>query len=344
LSNRKNKNLIGLVVGLVVSALIIWFLFRDLNWENLRSYFKSINLYYLPVVWLIAWSGYWIRAARWKLLLPSEYKCSLRELYQATALGIFASWILPLRAGEFIRPWALSRKGEISFSAALASIVVERVFDVLALLILVGICVPQIEDIPPLVSAGSYVLGAIAGAISLVMIAAYISGEWLNQTLDKTLGLFFSEESEIKKKILSMAQEFTTGLSSINSATEFAKVILFSGLLWLSFVGIYWSCLWCFSEFTSPFTAALLTVMVALAIAAPSGPGFVGTFQFGCVLALTNLSDYPKEFSLAYSVFVHAVQVAVGVVLGLLVLKQLNLNFSALTASLSQKKPAEEAS
>ncbi len=332
------NNLTGLVVGLLVSVVVIWFLFRDLDWPSLSSYFERINYQFIPIVLLFSWSSYWLRALRWKLLIPTNNSVALKNLYHATSLGLLASWILPLRAGEFIRPWALSKSDKVSFSSAFASIVVERVFDVLALLVVLGICLPQIEDIPPVVAAGSYILGALASVISVVVVVAYLSGEWLLKTLDSVLGLLFSEGSKLRDSIISMAEEFTTGLRSISSFSEFFKAILYTIGLWMAFIGMYWSVLWCFGETGSAFLAALVTVMVGLAIAAPSGPGFVGTFQFGCVLALTTLSGYTKEFSIAYSVLNHALQAGFGVLLGLLSLKSMGLSFSSLTSSIKSSQ------
>ncbi len=341
MKEANRNNLAGLVLGILVSVVIVWFLFRDLDWTSLSSYFESIRYQFIPIVLLFCFASYWLRALRWRLLLPSQKgSAGLGNLYHATSLGLFASWILPLRAGEFIRPWALSKNEQVSFSSAFASIVVERVFDVLALLIVLGICLPQIENIPPVVAAGSYILGGLASAIAIVVVVAYLSGEWMLRTLDRVLALFFSEDSKLRENIVGIAEEFTTGLRSIRSFTEVFKVIFHTIGLWIAFIGMYWSVLWCFGEGGSAFLAALLTVMVGLAIAAPSGPGFVGTFQFGCVLALTTLSGYPKEFSIAYSVLSHALQAGLGVILGLISLKSLNLSFSSLTGSIGQSQNA----
>jgi uncharacterized membrane protein YbhN (UPF0104 family) len=60
----------------------------------------------------------------------------------------------------------------------------------------------------------------------------------------------------------------------------------------------------------SLFAGLLISVTIAFAVAAPSSPGFIGTFQFGCALTLTNILNLSQEFSLAYGLVVHAIQTA----------------------------------
>jgi hypothetical protein len=72
----------------------------------------------------------------------------------------------------------------------------------------------------------------------------------------------------------------------------------------------------------------MVNVIVALAVAAPSAPGFVGTFQFGCLIALSTLYDYPKEFSVAYSVVIHVVQAVIIIAVGSTVLFRRGLKLS----------------
>ena len=84
--------------------------------------------------------------------------------------------------------------------------------------------------------------------------------------------------------------------------------------------------------------ALTVTVMVGLALAAPSGPGFVGTFQAGCVVALSGVFGVSKEISVAYSIFAHAVQAIVGILVGLYSLYRQGLSFSGMLDALGSRE------
>jgi uncharacterized membrane protein YbhN (UPF0104 family) len=86
--------------------------------------------------------------------------------------------------------------------------------------------------------------------------------------------------------------------------------------------------LWAFGEFPSWWVGLILNVIISLAVAAPSAPGFVGTFQLGCIVALANMHGYSKEFAMAYSVIAHVLQIVLMVIAGLVVLHLRGLSFS----------------
>jgi len=117
-----------------------------------------------------------------------------------------------------------------------------------------------------------------------------------------------------------MAAEFVDGLKAISSFRELLLVLWWSMALWLTMAAWFQIALWAFGTSPSYSTGLLVTVMVALAVAAPSAPGFIGTYQAGCVIALTVLGSYSREFSIAYSVVTHTLQAVIIVGMGFLVL------------------------
>ena len=311
----------GPIFGILISAVALYVLFRDVDFDVLAAEFKRFHFIVLPLVILIAYSTMYIRALRWRYLLPSNLVLKTSDLFQAIILGFFATCLLPLRAGEFVRPWFLSRWEDVSFAAAFASVVTERVFDVLAILLLLGFALGHIENPPELVILGSKVLGAIALAILAVMIAAYFVGEQLLRFLERTLlFLFRGRKTRLCEKLLATAEEFLAGLRAISSFGQLLAVIGYSLALWLISSVFYQTCLWLFGEYPSFLVGLTINVMIALAVAAPSAPGFLGTFQAGCAIALVTIFKYSMEFSLAYSLAAHIIQVLIIVGTGAVIL------------------------
>lgn len=334
----------GILIGVVISAALLVYLLSGLEWTVFFREMKKIQLAFIVPLFLLYILSSWIRAKRWHLLLPGGKNLSTRSLFNACVLGNLASYALPLRAGEFVRPWVLSRSQPISFAASFASVVTERVFDVLAMLTLLGICLFQIDNPPPLVTVGAQILAVLALGIASVMLLAYFKAEFLLNLAEKIIAVVLSKMPQLRENIMNLAREFVGGLRAISSGKDLLLIIIWSYVLWLEFAFIYHIMLLAFGENPSLWVSQVLNVMIALAIAAPSAPGFIGTFQFGCVTALTGIYGYSQEFALAYSVFSHSLQVIFTALVGILCLKNEGLHFGELKRSKSSELAASPAS
>ena len=278
---------------------------------------NALRVSYVVLIALVSLVTLWLRALRWKYLFPSEVVLEGDKLFKSMLVGFFASSVLPLRAGEFVRPFMLSKWQNVSFSMGFATVVAERVFDILALLVMLVCCLFTMTEVPEVVSHGAVVLSAIAFAIVLMMFCAYARPDALLAVASRVLGLLPARLSPLSEKLLAMLEEFVTGLRVIGSFKELACIISYSLLIWLT-IGLLYQCgLYAFGHFP-PFVVGLTTsVFVAFAVAVPSAPGFVGTFQFGCNLALSTVFGYSEEFALAYSVLLHVIQTVVCVLGGM---------------------------
>ena len=104
------KRRLQLAVGLLISAVAVWFSMRDVDPSAVWQALRGAN--YLGFVAAVASTviGFWIRALRWRSLIAAPRRLSLEGLFSATMIGFMANNVLPLRLGEFVRPWALARR------------------------------------------------------------------------------------------------------------------------------------------------------------------------------------------------------------------------------------------
>jgi uncharacterized protein (TIRG00374 family) len=332
-SRRSNKvrHALGLLISLGISGGILAYLATHLDWSKVGQYLGEVNLWYLPpsVVLLIGLG--WMRAMRWKYLLPNRDHLSIRPLFDATMMGFFANFVLPLRAGELVRPWLISRWQPVSFSASLASILTERLSDAVCLLTLLVLCLTQV-DAPPVILTGAKALGVLSGVLLVIVIASYrLPGrveQLFHRIVNLTLARFAPATAE---KLNGMVVEYFVGIRSIRSGRDLFMVLFWSFAMWILLAGWYHLLLLAFGESPSLWVAMVLNVFVALAVAAPSAPGFLGTFQAGCIIALSTLFGYSQEFAMAYSVIGHALQFAFNITLGLIILQSRGLKLGQLT-------------
>lgn len=329
--NRNHSAKAALILSIVFSAGLLVALFSNLNWETFFIQLRKVRYEYLALYVVTIVIGFVLRALRWKYLLPTTQTYSLRSLFDANIIGFGANMVLPLRGGEFVRPWLLSRWEGVSFAPAFASIVTERVFDVLTLLALIGITFVRMDEVPEIVIYGSGALGCLAGGILLVMFFGYLLGDRFVQIVEAIMNrLLGSRLPGFKLWAINFLRGFLEGLRAISSFKALLMVLIYSVALWLLGAFGYQVVLWCFGEVPSWWVGMAVSLLVCLAVAAPSAPGFVGTFQFGCCLALCNIYHYPKEFALAYSILAHVCQVIVLAIGSAILLQLRGLKFSQL--------------
>lgn len=327
----RTKHWIGILLSLGISGAILGYLVTHLDWAMVGRYLEQVNLWYLPVAVLGLPVLGWMRAMRWKYLLPNRHNLSVRALFDATMIGFFASFVLPLRAGEFIRPWVLSRWQPVTFSASFASILTERLSDAICLLTLLAICLTQVETVPAVILAGAKALGLLSLVLIGVVVASYaLPGKverLFHRMTDATLGRIAPATAT---RINGMVLEYFIGLRSIRTFGDLFMVMFWSFTMWGLLAGWFHLLLLAFGETPSPWVGLVLNVCVALAVAAPSAPGFIGTFQAGCIIALSTLYGYSQEFAVAYSVIAHALQFIFNVAIGLVILHLRGLTFGQL--------------
>ncbi len=323
--------------GLVSVAILVALGWR-LDWSVLLTELGKLHWAYVPLLILITLATFWVRALRWRHLLPDGAGVSRVSLFEATLVGSTATFILPLRVGEVIRPWVLSRWQPIKFSAGFASIVVERAFDALTLLILLGVAIPQLESVPPIVSAGAKIVTVLAVAVLAVMVTAYLGSSQLVRLGERMIMAMLGKKwPKLAEKLVGMVEDFLKGLRGISSVKDLAWSIFWSAVLWALLVTLYQVGLWSFGVDASIWVGVTVCVMIALAVAAPGAPGFVGTFQLGCVVALA-IFGYPEEFGVAYSIVLHAIQAATVVICGFVVLHRRGLHFSDISQQATQQE------
>jgi uncharacterized protein (TIRG00374 family) len=322
---------IAVFVSGLLSLTILLVLGMRLDWSVLLTELGKLHWAYIPLLIFITLAIFWVRALRWRHLLPEGAGVSRVSLFEATLVGATATFILPLRVGEVVRPWVLSRWQAVKFSAGFASIVVERAFDALTLLMLLGVTIAHLESVPPIVSAGAKVVMVLAVAVLMMMVTAYLGANQLVRLGERMIMAILGKKwPALAEKLVGMVEGFLKGLRGVSSLKDLAWSIFWSVILWGLLVGLYQVGLLGFGVEASIWVGVTACVMIALAVAAPGAPGFVGTFQLGCVVALA-IFGYSEEFGVAYSIILHAIQAVTVVICGFVILHRRGLHLSDLS-------------
>ncbi len=282
---------IGIAISIVFFGLFIYYLYPHL--DSLANALSDAQYYWLLPAISANILAFYFRAERWKILLKHIKKIRIPPLFRSILIGFMASNILPVRIGEFVRAYIIGRRERISKSAAFSTIVVERVFDifcVLLMLVFVSIIYfPKITGQNAIETKNKLVIvGFIGLALSLAIIIFLILIREKRDLALKVVNIFLSPlPSRWATKILDIFDNFASSIRFFNSAWDLARIMFWSIIMWSIFgFNIYFVFI-AFHRYEISFVAALfMVVILALAVAIPAAPGFVGTFHAAALMGI----------------------------------------------------------
>lgn len=312
----------SLILSLLVSGVFLYLAFRNVQLDELGAALGRVDGGWLLVAIGVSVLIMVFRAWRWQLeLLPLDY-VPLGRLWVITAVAYMAINLLPVRLGEVVRPWLLSRRSNVSFSNVVGNVVLEKTLDsvVIVFYILVGLL--TIENLPLWVRRGA-IFPAVAAAIlvSLVLLfwwrgEAFVD-RWVLRLLPQRFG------GNLKKILASVAD----GMRIIPNPGLLLVVFVVSLVLW--FLPILSSYIMTLAfGLNVPFSAALVVfIFVGFGTALPNLPGMIGPYQYACILAL-GLFGVSEVDGLAYGLVLNAVQFLTIIAQGLLALPIAGVSFA----------------
>jgi uncharacterized protein (TIRG00374 family) len=218
--------------------------------------------------------------------------------------------VLPLRIGEVVRPVLVSRREKLPVSGLLASILLERIFDMFTILLLFGVSALLVPVSPQVRQWGlmlTTLAVAVGGAVILIRWQERLALGMLRRVCDLL-------PEKLGTGIYGFAGGFVKALEILDSAAAFVLALAWSLYLWLVIASIYLLGLIAF-DIQAPLLVGSLvvTAVVAIAVSVPSAPGYIGSFQIGCVLSLAIFAVAESE-AVAYSIVLHVTQ-TIGVIL-----------------------------
>jgi len=294
-------------LGLVISAVSLAIALRNLQLPKVWQALQKARYWWIVPGVVVYFFGVWGRTWRWHYLLRPLRRVSLRRLFPVVAIGYMGNNVYPARAGEVIRAYVLKRKERVSISASLATIIVERTFDGLVMLIFVFIGLP-FTPMPGWLQRMVILASALFFGALLVFFIFAVRPRWaqvLYEPLaDRLLPQRWREPAD------GSFQRFMKGLSSLRSGRDVLMIFATSVLIWLAETVKYWFVMHAFAEpgngFPVPFyVLMLMNGVVNLATTVPSSPGYVGTFDLPGIEILA-IFGVLRDVAVVYTLVLHA--------------------------------------
>ena len=322
---------IRIIISLCISAICIFFATKNVQWAELKTIISQIQ--YLPLVlgFLISTLTFWLRAFRWQILLSPFQKIPNFQLLKWQVGGLLINNLLPFRIGEFVRAYWTGHKTSIPKSSVFATIVMERLLDILSLAVIAFFLILYLGfnrfniTIPKELMIAIGIIFLFLFIFTIFFLPNMNIKTWVNPLL-----------KILPQKISEMILRFAEGLSIFKNKKEILKVILLSPLIWIVDIGIIAILSRCVQLNLSWIEAGLLSVGLILGVMIPAAPGAAGTYEAGGVTAL-GLIGISKTLALSFVLILHSYQFLIILALGIPVL--ISEGFSL--KQFIQKKPLE---
>lgn len=325
------------VFGIVVSLVFTYFAFRDTNFGEVWQALKSVDYIWLLPALLSMGLSHFLRAVRWHYLCEPIKYIKTGPLFSATMIGYAANNIFPLRLGEFFRAYALAQSQVISKTSVFATIIVDRLLDILSLVVLMAVSVYFLpensseDSIIPMIKQGGYFVSAGAVALIVVMIL-------MMQKTDATLS-FFSKflPHKLFGLLNKTVRSFLQGFMVFKKAEHYIAISTLSILIWLLYSGTVFFSFVAFRFELGYGAAIVLLVIISLGLMIPSSPGFIGTYHLFCKAGLAIYAIGDVE-AVSFAVISHAMNTVPFTFVGLYYFWRENLSFSTINV----KEPVGE--
>jgi len=313
-----------LIIGLIVAIAAVYYTMRNVSVSELMESFRHVNYIWLLPTFVLMCLTYVARAIRWRVLLLPVKEVKTWDLFSPLMVGFMAG-VLPARAGELVRAYLLGKKFELSFASSLATIVVERLFDMILLLFLFSwILVFHGEIFDGNIAWSGISIKDLAfqfGIVSLALVLFLIAFIYLlTFHNEKAMALVhwlirpFPEKWQLK--LILMTETFSQGLGVFRSIKALALIGVATVGVWGLIVLQYYPLYWAYNlQDKSVASLILLTVMVCILITVLPTPAFLGSFNAGVLIALHEIMGEAEVATVSFGFVAWGVNFAV-IVLG----------------------------
>lgn len=317
--NSKVKNILQWVLSGLILIVSVYFTVNQIDFDKLLVALQGVNYWWTVLPIPIVVLSHWMRAVRWKTFLAPFFEAkSTLNLFSAVMIGYLFNNILP-RGGEFIRPYVISKREKVSYTSVFGTIIVERVIDLITLLMLFALSFAInsekiVNAFPDTANPQNLLFLSVAMflVIFLGMYAPFV--DFMLKILVKPFSQKFYD------KLHSLFEKFRHGFAIIKTPSRYFKIVIESLLIWAFYaLPLY------VTFFAFPFQdtlqlgwedALLLIIVSGVGVTIAPVPGAVGVYHWLVSNAMFRLYGLELEMGLAYATVVHAVNLIIQIILG----------------------------
>src|SRR3972149_9852740 len=329
-----------LIITFLITLGALYYTFKNITFSELLKALSTVNYISLLPAILIIILTYFFRAIRWKYLVaPLKNGVKVSDLFSPMMIGFMGN-LLPARAGEFIRAYLLGKKENLSFSVSFATVFVERLFDLICLMLIMTWLLVFRADI--FLSAGNFKdvavvnilrkFGLLTFIISIgIVLFSYLLLHFREKMLNVIRFIVKPFPARFSCGLIEFINSFAQGLGILNDIKSIFLISILSAILWIFMILSYYPFYLAFGFTELPYISILvLIVVVGVLISIFPTPGFLGSYQAACVIGLHEIYKVPEVAAVNFGIISWFVQMGVVFVLGIYFIFKENISFKEL--------------
>ena len=319
-------------IGIAISIVTLAFFIFTADPRRMLEALSGANYWFtIPAVGMYLLSVYF-RSLRWTVMLRHLKPVTTMRLYPVVTIGYMANNLLPMRLGELVRSYYVGEREGINKPAALATVLVERIFDALTLLFFVAVVAlffpvtglvqsfGERFGVPEVVLILGFTLPFVTAFGALVLLAFYP---------ERAQAFALLIARPLPDRLKSMADSLTgmllQGLEPLREPRKLAVLFVLSIPIWLTEAAVFWIMAFPFGIHEThadlwemAANMVLVTSITNIGASVPAAPGGLGLFEIIAreTLVLSPLSAAERPAAAGFAVVVHAVILLPMIILG----------------------------
>jgi uncharacterized protein (TIRG00374 family) len=296
-------------LGLIISAVFLWLAFRKVDFALVWEQLTSANLAFVALGIGFYFIALFVRTWRWRVLLSPMKSVPIQKLFSILSAGYMANNIYPARAGDLLRAVLLRKNENVPISASLATIIVEHLFDGIAILALVLLNLGQLTSFAPnsqwvdIIETSAFWVGLVFGLILLVFIGMVFLPEKMNKVSEWVIKHLVP--GKLREPLSGIIHKFADGLQVLHSPVQSLLVMFQSVLIWVVEAGLYWGVMRAMRLDLTYQSLLLIVGIVNLVLLVPAAPGGLGTFD-AATKSMMEVFGVNPENALSYALLLRA--------------------------------------
>lgn len=306
---RRGRIPLRYIISGLVTLLLLYLAFRGTDFGRLLQTIAAANYWWVFLSLVLLMISHALRAWRWRFLMnPIKPGIGFRNLFSGVMIGYLVNNVIP-RGGELARPFVLGKLESVSKSAALGTVVVERIIDILCFLVLVML-LPVLYKGPlwatfPWLKTAGIAISVITGGGLFVLIALMMRRDWTDALLRLVDPLL---PRWIAARAAGRVHSFLNGLLFVKNPGQTAAILALSVLVWYTYALMTYAAFFAFDlQGTLDFSASLVLLTISSVGVAIPTPGGTGSYHALTAQALQKLFLIDPAIALSYATVTHAV-------------------------------------
>jgi uncharacterized protein (TIRG00374 family) len=301
-------NRLKIALAVLISVALIGYLLWSVDLRALGAQLSRTQWGWVALGAACGVLGLYARAIRWRYLFPPATHPP--ALVPGIMIGYMANNVLPLRAGELVRVYVVTRRWRGGFWTALATLVVERVLDSLAIVLILGVLV-LLVPVPAVYRYGALLVLAIdVAAVSALTLFAVFPEAGRRIVVRLTRRWPAAE-----RRVVHLYETFVRGLEGVRTAAHALPLAAWTAVVWILPALAAWTTLRAVGLDLPWLAGWMVLAFVGLAISVPSAPGYLGTFHAAAAAAVQPFGIDPSA-GVAFAIVMHASQYVIVTLVG----------------------------